>query len=901
MLSLRTFYGVIIVIITILQNTSRCNITIETIHNNVDNVSSTDISAINDTSGAEFNCSTHIIDISTCNMSTQCVINTIYPPNHNISQNCSIYSNSQICMADKKCYWFCDTCISIWDCSSMDIESCSVISGVWNTCFWSNKTEQCLPNFNYCEKNNKDGCLKTKHCQWNGTRCNLVSDYGMECSNTINDVGYTGTVNVTCDGTPCLYWEDVYRSAPNQPITSDIYFEQEGLTKVNNYCRASSSIGATPSFMGAWCFVLSNKFNTTVISKKPCCVPVCMDKFDTRTKCKFTNRGRYEYSGNLNVSCSRNQCRAFPNLIELVYQGFVERITTSDFPIDILEDHSLGSCSYNEIQGQYIENNSILCFDLNTCRNPNLQNEGDFCFADTVYEGEKIEQWVTKQPCCIAKCEDADQVTCKWSASGKEYSGRISMTEHGHKCVNWSRSLHNNELFVQYHDFTSIHVYRHDILSLFPDHSFDEAANYCRNPTRDPCGPWCYTSYADNSTGYCNIPECNAANKGGQTDSKAHCLSEIIIDIQFYLTHLIQPLLFLIGVILNLFSFNVFQQKDLKDSTTSYMFKILAVFDTLALVLGPGQDIIINRFGIKGIENIHNAICKVYWPIRYFSWSYPGWILVFITLERCICISKPFDAATIYSKKNILKWLVITGVILIIIYCPNMLYKTKWIGAEKSDNQWLNRSSTYRYDDEGVRYKEVVDVKYTKTEGECVSLPVDYWTNIIMTSMVYVDFVVAAQLPFTIMIVCNVIIIFNLVSNRKKQKTIKASGSGPDLVNLTTTLVLVSFSYIILTSPSTLLVVGWNYFGITSGHSHSGVKLCRNFAKILLNMNNSLNFIQYVCTGKKFQAASLNLIGIIVSSIKRLCLRFNPIIWPRIIKCQTNPSKQDATTENNAL
>ena len=50
--------------------------------------------------------------------------------------------------------------------------------------------------------------------------------------------------------------------------------------------------------------------------------------------------------------------------------------------------------------------------------------------------------------------------------------------------------------------------------------------------------------------------------------------------------------------------------------------------------------------------------------------------------------------------------------------------------------------------------------------------------------------------------------------------------SGPDLVNLTATLLTVSFTFIILTSPSAVLVLGWKYFGLVwhifVTHIHDG-------------------------------------------------------------------------------
>lgn len=77
--------------------------------------------------------------------------------------------------------------------------------------------------------------------------------------------------------------------------------------------------------------------------------------------------------------------------------------------------------------------------------------------------------------------------------------------------------------------------------------------------------------------------------------------------------------------------------------------------------------------------------------------------------------------------------------------------------------------------------------------------------------------------------------------------------------NLAFTLLVVSFSYIILTAPSAILVLGWNYFGVTQGFSKDGVQLLRTAAKLLLNLNSSINFFQYIITGKTFREATHNL------------------------------------------
>lgn len=102
-----------------------------------------------------------------------------------------------------------------------------------------------------------------------------------------------------------------------------------------------------------------------------------------------------------------------------------------------------------------------------------------------------------------------DQVACMWSSNGTEYSGRTDVTCAGVQCVPWYRSIHKlkKALDIEF-------MYTESILDKFPDHSLSEAHNYCRNPTKHPCGPWCYTSLVDDSNGTCCVPDCTAANKG---------------------------------------------------------------------------------------------------------------------------------------------------------------------------------------------------------------------------------------------------------------------------------------------------------------------------------------------------------------------------------------------------
>jgi len=77
---------------------------------------------------------------------------------------------------------------------------------------------------------------------------------------------------------------------------------------------------------------------------------------------------------------------------------------------------------------------------------------------------------------------------------GINYVGFKNTTWDGLICQRWSR---------QYP-----HKHTRTNPDHFPDVTLGEAENYCRNPDREPSGPWCYTTDKNIKYQFCNIPLC---------------------------------------------------------------------------------------------------------------------------------------------------------------------------------------------------------------------------------------------------------------------------------------------------------------------------------------------------------------------------------------------------------
>ena len=86
-----------------------------------------------------------------------------------------------------------------------------------------------------------------------------------------------------------------------------------------------------------------------------------------KPKCIFTKRGRYEYGGSQNTTCSGRQCRAWGESDEY---GEYEK---NEFPLDV----------------------GVNVAELESCRNPDLRSMGDWCWDE--------HGW-TKENCCIPPC-----------------------------------------------------------------------------------------------------------------------------------------------------------------------------------------------------------------------------------------------------------------------------------------------------------------------------------------------------------------------------------------------------------------------------------------------------------------------------------------------------------------
>ncbi|KZC05361.1 Hepatocyte growth factor-like protein [Dufourea novaeangliae] len=166
---------------------------------------------------------------------------------------------------------------------------------------------------------------------------------------------------------------------------------------------------------------------------------------------------------------------------------------------------------------------------LNKCRNPARDPSGPYCYSFTPWESVTI----SKQYCPIRYCRSSE---CRMAGTANDYVGTLSETRSGRTCDYWLTDDDIAPQRTEELEFTTVHTTskrtqrpsqytpkyvpvpklksvgtvkrEHFNDSLYPDGSAKNASNYCRNPSRNIAGTWCYTTDLSVPQDLCNVRDC---------------------------------------------------------------------------------------------------------------------------------------------------------------------------------------------------------------------------------------------------------------------------------------------------------------------------------------------------------------------------------------------------------
>ena len=281
------------------------------------------------------------------------------------------------------------------------------------------------------------------------------------------------------------------------------------------------------------------------------------------------------------------------------------------------------------------------------------------------------------------------------------------------------------------------------------------------------------------------------------------------------------PFLLVWGTIANVMSFIVFSSKSMRQSLTSFLFRILAVTDLSLLYSHTLAAVLFYIFGIHTFTiNTVSCKCFVFWMT--FSKTFSAWVLVLISIERFLSVFIPHKVKLIYTKlKARMTLCIIAGVGLLLHLPPIFSIKLQYV-----------------YDNQGNIIQRICTI------GQFGSMGLQHYATSIWP---WLDLSLYTIIPFVFLITINISIITKLTLNSLRRAKHGQGSTDSRMSSVTAMLLTVTFAFVVLTTP-----MGFNYIHVPK-RSAATQYLIHTLAFICMYINHSSNFLFYCISGSKFR------------------------------------------------
>ncbi|XP_041351238.1 uncharacterized protein LOC121370158 [Gigantopelta aegis] len=209
-------------------------------------------------------------------------------------------------------------------------------------------------------------------------------------------------------------------------------------------------------------------------------------------------------------------------------------------------------------------------------------------------------------------------------------------------------------------------------------------------------------------------------------------------DAAMVIWHYISPLLLLVGTVGSILSIVVLSRTRLHSATTKFYLVLLACNDVIVLNLGLLHYWMDYTFNFN-LRNTSSFACKVHTLAVTLFLDYSAWIIVMLTVDRCICVCLPAKESQFCNIRNAR---IVSAVVFLMLLAVNMHFL------------W-----TYDVVDR-IMFGRTIDCYVGRQEYK-------YFAQYVWT---WIDFCVFSSIPFVIMVVGNVLILRELrISSKKLQ------------------------------------------------------------------------------------------------------------------------------------
>ena len=305
-----------------------------------------------------------------------------------------------------------------------------------------------------------------------------------------------------------------------------------------------------------------------------------------------------------------------------------------------------------------------------------------------------------------------------------------------------------------------------------------------------------------------------------------HFRSESALRTGVLLFDIVLPMLLVLGTVGNVLSIIVLSRPSMRKSISTTFLLGLSVADLLVLYVCLGRDWM--RYMKGDIRNVSTWICKVSFWLQYSFLDFSIWLLASLTIERLISTFRPFANRVICTRSHAKRIILYLLVVDLIVHCHFLF------GMELREEH-KDGIHVYACGPATERYEKIF--KYA-------------WH--------YIDLALFSLIPFFILLVSNIYIICKLLTKKRKlttsSPTMVTSHAAQTTSSMTKLLVTLNIIFIVTTAPIDIYLVCKPY--IIPDDIPTAVEdkdPLYAFVKILMYINNSVNFILYITSGSKFR------------------------------------------------
>lgn len=273
---------------------------------------------------------------------------------------------------------------------------------------------------------------------------------------------------------------------------------------------------------------------------------------------------------------------------------------------------------------------------------------------------------------------------------------------------------------------------------------------------------------------------------------------------------IISPILLLIGLFGNSISFLVLSKLFRQQRSPFHLFlAVLSLNDLVVLYSGLLHYWILNLFGVN-LRDQSNGSCKILLYLIYTTMQYSAWILVSVTLQRCLIVARPTKFKEMFTPK-------VAVIQLVIIFFILSAVNFQFFFTNGIKNGSCNSLTEAIY-----RFEEFV--------------------------FVYVDFFILCIIPFIIMLFTN---IYFMIMVKKYSVAANVTNNIIDqkIQNSIRIIMRLTWLFLATTLPISLVLIIDSYYK-TADNNIMGI--ARTLSSLIQYAGFAFNIVLYVSVDRKF-------------------------------------------------